>query len=145
MADLGAVTELINAKNLQLRDNSGADIYVALTDLVLHGGRVEVRDSHTGLGAVYSYGAGDHWMTFTLTGTPVEINSIIALNNITGTGDMTSNDWEIRGTTLSSGETITLDAPGFLRDWDLRKAPEGKVKLDCFVRITSDTIVVTVV
>jgi len=142
MADLGAVGEIINAKNLELQISPNT--YVALQDLLLHGGRPEVRDEHTGLGAIYSYGAGEHFMTFTLTLTPVEANDLVSKNDITATGDMPSSLWLVVGDTLSSDETITFTCTGILRDWDLRKAPLGKVKLDCFVRITPDTIATAV-
>ncbi len=142
MADRGAVGELINNKNLELR--LGGDTYAALTDLILHGGRTETREVHTGLGAVYTYGAGDHFMTFTLSLTPVEADDIISKNDIDSNGDMPSSTWTVVGVTKASGETITFTCTGILRDWDLRKGQEGKVKLDCFIRITPDTIVVVV-
>ncbi len=115
--------------------------YVGLQDLNIHIGRPEFRDPSTGLGAVYTYGKGDHHMTFTLLATSPELDTLAALNDIDGNGAMPTTSWTIVAKDLS-GATKTFTCTGVLNPIDIRKAAEGKLFIDCFVRITPDTVAV---
>jgi hypothetical protein len=112
-----------------------------LQDLNIHIGRPEFRDATTDAGALYTYGKGDHWMTFTLLATTPELDSLAALNDIDGDGDMTSTSWTIVATDISSASK-TFTCTGILNPIDIRKGAEGKLFIDCRVRITPDTVAV---
>jgi hypothetical protein len=139
MANIGEITEIVNSTELQLK--VGADVYILLTDLQVHVGRPEDRTPTTDGGALYTYGKGDHWMSFTLVASTPEIDSLAALNDIDTDGDLTSTAWIVVANNVA-GASKTLTCTGFLREMDLRKTPEGKVMIDCIVRITSDTLAV---
>jgi len=138
MVNIGEKTEIINASELTLQ--VGDDTYIMLTNLQMHVGRPEDRTPTTDAGALYTYGKGDNWFTATLVLTQPEAGSLNTLTQIDGDGDMTSRDWKIVGTALDS-TTVTYAATGVLRDYDIRKTPEGTVEIDIFVRITTDTVV----
>lgn len=141
MANIGEIAELVNSDELTLQ--VGADTYIMLTDLVVHVGRTENRVATTDAGALYSYGKGQNFMTFTLQVTTPELSSLNTLTQIDGNGDMTSTDWKVVGNNLS-GSTKTGAATGILKEYDMKKGTDGKyVEIDCFVRITTDTFVIT--
>lgn len=140
MANLGEITEIVNASELTLE--VGADTYILLTNLVLHIGRTEDRVATTDAGALYSYGKGDSFFTATLIVSTPELSSLNTLTQIDSDGDMTSTAWKIVAKDVSAA-TKTFAATGVLKDIDIRKAPEGKVEIDIFVRITGDTITVS--
>ena len=146
MANLGEITEIINAENLTL--DVGSDKYILLENLVINIGRSEIRDVVTDGGPLYSYGAGDNWFTATLILGVQELldtNSVgfNKLTQIDSNGDMPSRAWLIKGTQINGSDTIQWAATGVLRDYQVKKEAEGKVKIDIFVRITSDTVAVT--
>jgi len=140
MADLGAITEIVNASELTLE--VGADVYIMLTNLVIHIGRTEDRVATTDAGALYTYGKGDSFFTATLLVTTPELSSLNTLTQIDADGDMTSTAWKVVAKDVS-GATKTFAATGILKEYDVRKAPEGKVEIDIFVRITGDTITIS--
>lgn len=140
MANLGEITEIVNASELTLE--VGADNYILLTNLNLHVGRPEDRTATTDGGALYTYGKGDHWFTATLIVSTPELSSLNTLGETDSDGDMTSTAWKIVAADVS-GSTKTFAATGVLRDYDVRKPQEGKVMIDIFVRITGDTITIS--
>jgi hypothetical protein len=140
MANLGEITEIVNASELTLE--VGADTYIMLTDLQIHIGRIEDRVATTDAGALYTYGKGDNWFTATLLVTTPELSSLNTLTQIDSDGDMTSTAWKIVAKDISSA-TKTFAATGVLRDYDVRKPEEGKVAIDIFVRITGDTVTIS--
>lgn len=138
----GSVATLMLSTETQLK--LAGDEWVLLKDLQVHIGRPEDRTPTTDAGAIYTYGKGDHWLTFTVIGSPTEIDSLAALNEIDANGGMpTASTWTVVGTAVS-GAVATLTCTGYLRDMDYRKGTEGKVELDCFIRITADTVAVAV-
>jgi len=150
MPDLGAITEIVNSAELTLE--VGSDVYVALMNLQIHIGRTEQRDATTDLGPLYSYGKGDNFFTATLLLTGPELDgtsftnattaaSFNELTQITANGVMNEIDWKIVAKDRA-GNSKTLTATGVLRDYDVRKSPEGKVEIDLFVRITGDIIAI---
>lgn len=140
MANLGEITEIVNASELTLE--VGSDNYILLTNLNLHVGRPEDRTATTDGGALYTYGKGDHWFTATLIVSTPELSSLNTLGETDSDGDMTSTAWKIVAADVS-GSTKTFAATGVLRDYDVRKPQEGKVMIDIFVRITGDTITIS--
>ncbi len=140
MANLGEVSEIVNAENLTLE--VGADNYILLENLDIHIGRTEIRDVTTDGGPLYSYGSGDNWFTATLVVSTPELSTLNTLTQIDGDGDMTSTSWKIVANNVN-GSTKTFAATGVLRDYDVRKPAEGKLKIEIFVRITGDTISIT--
>lgn len=140
MANLGEITEIVNASELTLE--VGADNYILLTNLNLHIGRTEDRIATTDGGALYTYGKGDNYFTATLLVSTPELSSLNTLSQIDSDGDMTSTAWKIVAKDVS-GNTKTFAATGVLRDYDVAKPSEGKVSIDIFVRITGDTITIS--
>jgi len=137
MADIGAITEIVNASELTLE--VGADTYIMLTNLTIHIGRPEDRTATTDGGVLYTYGKGDNFFTATLVVTTPEISSLNTLTQIDSDGDMTSTLWKVVARDVS-GATKTFAATGILREYDVSKPEEGKVNIDIFVRITGDTV-----
>ena len=113
-----------------------------LTDLQIHIGRTEDRIATTDAGALYTYGKGESSFNCTLLATTPELDSLNTLTQIDSDGDMTATAWKIVAADLASG-TKTFAATGVLKEIDIRKAPEGKVEIDLFVRITGDTVSVS--
>jgi len=140
MANLGEITEIINASELTLE--VGSDTYIMLTNLNLHIGRTEERTATTDAGILYTYGKGDNFFTATLVATTPELSSLNTLSQIDTDGDMTSTSWKIVAKDIS-GATKTFAATGVLREYDISKSPEGKILIDIYVRITGDTISIT--
>ena len=140
MANLGEITEIVNASELTLE--VGADNYILLSNLSLHIGRTESRDVVTSGDPLYSYGSGDNYFTATLLVSTPELSTLNTLGQIDSDGDMTSTAWKIIAKNVS-GATKTFAATGVLRDYDISKPSEGKVTIDIFVRITGDTISIT--
>jgi hypothetical protein len=144
MANLGEITEIVNASELTLE--VGADNYILLTNLSLHIGRPEDRVATTDGGALFTYGKGDNYFTATLLVSTPELGdatgSLNDLTKIDSDGDMTSTDWKIVAKNVS-GATKTFAATGILREYDISKPSEGKVSIDIFVRITGDDITIT--
>ena len=137
MANLGEITEIVNASELTLE--VGSNTYIMLKDLQIHIGRPEDRTATTDAGVLYTYGKGDNFFTATLVVTTPEISSLDTLTILDSDGDMPTQDWKIVARNLA-GATKTFAATGVLREYDIRKPEEGKVEIDIFVRITGDTI-----
>jgi len=140
MANLGEITEIVNASELTLE--VGSDNYILLTNLNIHIGRTEDRIATTDGGALYTYGKGENFFTATLLVSTPELSSLNTLSQIDTDGDMTSTAWKIVAKDVS-GATKTFAATGVLKEYDVNKAPEGKVAIDIFVRITGDTITIS--
>jgi hypothetical protein len=140
MANLGEITEIVNASELTLE--VGSNNYILLTNLNLHIGRPEDRTATTDGGALFSYGKGDNWFTATLLVSTPELSSLNTLGQIDSDGDMTATSWKIVAKDVS-GSTKTFAATGVLREYDVSKPTEGKVSIDIFVRITGDTITIS--
>ncbi len=140
MANLGEITEIVNASELTLE--VGSDTYIMLTNLQIHIGRTEDRVATTDGGALYTYGKGENFFTATLLITTPELSTLNTLTQIDSDGDMTATSWKIVARNLAAA-TKTFAATGILKEYDIRKAPEGKVEIDLFVRITGDTVTVS--
>ncbi len=145
MSDLGVKTEISNASEGKLK--LGSDTYIGLLDLHVHIGRPEDRAPTTDAGALYTYGKGDNWMTFTLVATTPEIKSLIDFNILGTNGGLNNDGAELSYTIIVldvKGDNATLTCTGVMRAIDLRKPQQGKWEIDCDVRITTDAVAVTV-
>ena len=131
MANLGEITEIVNASELTLEVGSDN-----------HCGRPEDRVATTDAGPVYSYGKGENFFTATLLVSTPELSTLNTLTQTDANGALTSTAWKIVAKDVS-GSTKTFAATGVLRDYDVSKPTEGKVNIDIFVRITGDTISIT--
>lgn len=140
MANLGEITEIVNASELTLE--VGSDTYILLKNLEVTIGRTEARDVTTDGGPLYSYGAGDNFFSATLLVSTPEADSLNTLTQIDANGDLTSTAWKIVAKNVA-GASKTFAATGVLRDFTIRKPEEGKVEIDIFVRITGDTVTVS--
>ena len=140
MANLGEITEIVNASELTLE--VGSDNYILLTNLNLHIGRTEDRIATTDGGALYTYGKGENFFTATLIVSTPELSSLNTLGQIDSDGDMTPTSWKIVARNIA-GATKTFAATGVLKEYDITKPAEGKVSIDIFVRITGDTITIS--
>jgi len=109
MANIGEITEIVNASELTLE--VGADIYIMLTNLVIHIGRTEDRTATTDAGALYTYGKGENFFTGTLVVTTPELSSLNTLTQIDSDGDMTSTLWKIVAADLITLVTSSSDIP----------------------------------
>lgn len=140
MANLGEITEIVNASELTLE--VGSDNYILLTNLNLHIGRTEDRIATTDGGALYTYGKGENFFTATLIVSTPELSSLNTLGQIDSDGDMTATSWKIVAKDVA-GASKTFAATGVLKEYDVSKPAEGKVTIDIFVRITGDTITIS--
>ena len=144
MANIGEITEIVNASELTLE--VGSDNYILLTNLQLHIGRPEDRTATVDGGALFTYGKGDNFFTATLLVSTPELGDLTPtfnfLTKIDSDGDMPSRSWKIVARDLA-GATKTFAVTGILREYDMRKGEEGKVEIDIFVRITADTVTIT--
>lgn len=153
---LGAIAEICNATETRLAVDTGSgsyDFYGQLTDLELKIGRTEQRDVTTDGGPLYSYGAGDNFLSgtllftgpevsgtdFTNTSTPASFNELTQGN---GSGSQEEIDWLLI-VKDSAGNERFFSITGVLRDYTIRKPSEGKTQVDIFIRITSDTITIS--
>ena len=64
MANIGEVTELVNNEKLTLE--VGSDTYILMQDITVNIDRPIDRQTTSGGGVVYFYGAGDNFIQFTL-------------------------------------------------------------------------------
>jgi len=136
MANIGEISEIVNASETTLE--VGADTYILLKNLAIDISRTEKRDATTA-GPLYNYGRGDNSFTATLIVSTPELTSLNTLTQTDSNGAMTSTLWKIVANDVS-GTTRTFAATGVLRDYQVRRAEEGKLEIDIFVRITGDTI-----
>ena len=144
MANLGEITEIVNASELTLE--VGADTYAPLTDLTLHIARPEERTATTGLGPNYTYGKGDNWFRGTLEVTTPELGDVTPsfnfLSKTNTNGDLPSRAWKIVARDVS-GATKTYAVTGVLPEYEIKKPQEGKATIEIFVRITGDSVTIT--
>ena len=140
MADIGTIAEIVNNSELTLE--VGSDIYIMLTNLVIHVGNTEDRIATTDADALYSYGKGEHFFTATLTVTTPELSSLNTLTAVDANGDLTSTSWKIVAKDVS-GATKTFAATGVLKEYDVRKGESGLLEIDIFVRITGNTVTIS--
>ena len=143
MSQIGEKTEIANASEGHLI--LGGLIYVMLKDFVLHVGRPEDRMPTTDEGALYTYGKGDNWMTFTLVSTTPELKTIVDYNILGANGGINNDGgtlaWTMEIIDLAGGKA-TFTTTGNMRKVEIIKNREGKWDIECDVRITTDSVAV---
>lgn len=143
MANLGEISELVNAQNLKLE--VGANRYIMLQELDFHLGRPEAREPTTDGGVQYFYGKGDHYFDATLLLTTPEISVFNALTQLSTTGDLTSTAFKIVATPRTASNSVaTITVNAVLPDFNIVKPVEGGVIFRIRFRITNDTVSVVV-
>ena len=139
MADFGADSTLINADQVLLKVASNT--YLQLQDIKTHFGRPEFREPTTNGGIKYYYGSGENHFTCELLATKSEVDSLNTLTKRVS-GNMTETAYTLLCTD-KTGNTASVAMTAVLRDFDMSGQAEGAFKFDCFFRITSDAITVT--
>ena len=141
MADIGAISELVNAQNLKLQ--LGSDRYIMLQELELHLGRPEAREPTTDGGVQYFYGKGDHYFDATLLLTTPEISTFNAFTELDANGDMPTNSYNIIATPRSGSPVSTVTVNAVVPDFNVVKPVEGGTIFRLRFRITDDKVVVS--
>ena len=141
MADIGAISELVNAQNLKLQ--LGSDRYIMLQELELHLGRPEAREPTTDGGVQYFYGKGDHYFDATLLLTTPEIASFNALTELNDNGNMTENTYNIISTPRTGSPVSTVTVNAVVPDFNVVKPVEGGTIFRLRFRITDDKVTVS--
>jgi len=140
MANLGEITELVNAQNLKL--DVGVNRYIMLQELDFHLGRPEAREPTTDGGVQYFYGKGDHYFDCTLLLTTPEISTFNALTELDANGDLTSTAYKIISEPRGGGADITITVNAVLPEFNIVKPIEGGVIFRIRFRIIDDTVTV---
>lgn len=138
MANIGEVSELVNAQNLKL--DVGSDRYVMLQELDFHLGRPEAREATTDGGVQYFYGKGDHYFDATLLLTTPEISTFNDLTELDSNGDLTSTSFDIVAEPRGGGSDVTITVNAVLPDFNIVKPVEGGVIFRVRFRITDDVV-----
>lgn len=150
MADIGNISELVNAQNLKLELVSSTSPvsqtlgrYIMLQDLDFHLGRPEAREPTTDGGVIYYFGKGDHYFDATLLLTTPEIITFNALTVLDSDGNLPSNVINIIAEPRGGGADVTIQVTAELPDFNISKPVEGGVIFRMRFRITTDTVSVT--
>ena len=141
MANIGEITEFVNNDEFTLE--VGSNNYIGLEDLVVKVGNVEYRSNTNDSGPTHFLGGGDNFFTFVLVLTDPEYSSLNTLTQLDGSGIPTSTAWLIKTEGLD-GTTTSMAATGYLRDYVVSKGAKGYLNIACFVRITTNTVGITV-
>jgi hypothetical protein len=141
MANIGEITELVNAQNLKL--DVGVNRYIMLQELDFHLGRPEAREPTTDGGVQYFYGKGDHYFDCTLLLTTPEISTFNALTELDANGDLTSTAYKIISEPRGGGADVTITVNAVLPEFNIVKPIEGGIIFRIRFRITDDTVTVS--
>ena len=138
MANIGEVSELVNAQNLKL--DVGSDRYVMLQELDFHLGRPEAREPTTDGGVQYFYGKGDHYFDATLLLTTPEIKDFADKNALDSNGNLETTTFKIVATSRGpSPTTSTITVIAQVPEFDIIKPVEGGLIFRVRFRIIQDT------
>ena len=141
MANLGEVTELVNAQNLKL--DTGGNRFIMLQDLDFHLGRPEAREPTTDGGVQYFYGKGDHYFDATLLLTTPEISTFNDLTELDANGDLTTTIFKIISEPRGGGANAIITVNAQLPDFNITKPIEGGLIFRVRFRIIDDTVTVS--
>ncbi len=142
MANIGEISELVNAQNLKL--DVGSNRYIMLQELDFHLGRPEAREPTTDGGVQYFYGKGDHYFDATLLLTTPEISSFNALTELDANGDLTTTTFSIVAEPReATNPDVTITVNAVLPDFNIVKPVEGGLIFRIRFRITDDTVTVS--
>jgi hypothetical protein len=143
MADIGAITELVNNEKLLLK--TGNDTFIMMQDCKLNLDRPIAREVTSGAGVVYFFGAGDNSIDFTLLLTTPEldgddINDLIFQSQRDSNGKLPEQTYKIVATNVS-GSSKTISATGTLPHLEIQRlAGVGGVQLVGRIQLTSDSV-----
>ena len=141
MANIGEVTELVNNEKLTLE--VGSDTYILMQDITVNIDRPIDRQTTSGGGVVYFYGAGDNFIQFNLLFSTPEIASLNTLTQRAANGALTSTSWKIVAKNVS-GQTKTITAAGTLPHLEVaRLEGVGGVVMRGRIQLTGDSLSVS--
>lgn len=143
MGNIGEVTELVNNEKLTLE--VGSNTYILMQDLTVNIDRPIDRQTTSGGGVVYFYGAGDNFIQFTLLCSTPEIASLNTLTQRDANGKLTSTTWKVVAKNVSddgSGSgTKTITAAGTLPHLEVaRLEGVGGVVMRGRIQLEGDTL-----
>ena len=146
MADIGAITELVNNEKLLLK--TGNDTFILMQDCKLNLDRPISREVTSGGGVVYFYGAGDNSIDFTLLCSTPELeddsgaSNLIFQNKRDANGALPENTYKIVATDVS-GSSKTISATGTIPHLEVQRlSGVGGVAIVGRIQITGDTVTV---
>ena len=146
MADIGAITELVNNEKLLLK--TGNDTFILMQDCKLNLDRPISREVTSGGGVVYFYGAGDNSIDFTLLCSTPELEDDSGASNLIfqtkrdANGALPENTYKIVATDVS-GSSKTISATGTIPHLDVQRlSGVGGVAIVGRIQITGDTVTV---
>ncbi len=146
MADIGAITELVNNEKLLLK--TGNDTFILMQDCKLNLDRPISREVTSGGGVVYFYGAGDNSIDFTLLCSTPELEDDSGASNLIfqtkrdANGALPENTYKIVATDVS-GSSKTISATGTIPHLEVQRlSGVGGVAIVGRIQITGDTVTV---
>jgi len=134
MADIGAITEVINATKVHL--DLGSDRHILLQELDFHIGRAESREP-ADIGSVYFYGQHDNYFDATLLLSSPEINTFVGYTVLDSNGALPENTFSLIYNDVN-GATKTIGVDCVIPTLDFSKPVEGGVKTRMRFRITEE-------
>jgi len=151
MADIGGIAEIVNAEKLLLM--TGSDTWILMQDCRLNIDRPISRQTTSGGGAIYFFGAGDNSIDFTLLCSTPELASTSGVTNLiyqtnrdATTGALPSQSYKIRATNItgSTNDEATLTATGTLPHLEVQRLEGvGGVVITGRIQLTTDSITTT--
>ena len=146
MADIGAITELVNNEKLLLQ--TGSDTFVLMQDCRFNLDRPISRQTTSGSGVVYFFGSGDNSIDFTLLCSTPELEDSSGAGNLVyqtqrdANGALPTATYKIKATDVS-GATKTISATGVIPHLEVqRMAGVGGVVMNGRIQLTGDTVTV---
>ena len=144
MADIGGITEIVNNEKLLLK--LGGDTFILMQDCRFNLDRPISRQTTSGGGVVYFFGAGDNSIDFTLIcSTPELADSAGAGNLIYQTkrltnGNLPTSTYKIKATDVS-GASKTISATGTIPHLEIQRMEGGGgVVGNGRIQLTDDTV-----
>ena len=114
-----------------------------MQDITVNIDRPIDRQTTSGGGVVYFYGAGDNFIQFTLLCSTPEIASLNTLTQRDANGALTSTSWKIVAKNVS-GQTKTITAAGTLPHLEVaRLEGVGGVVMRGRIQLTGDSLSVS--
>jgi len=146
MADIGAITELVNNEKLLLQ--TGSDTFVLMQDCRFNLDRPISRQTTSGSEVVYFFGSADNSIDFTLLCSTPELADSSGAGNLLyqikrdANGALPTATYKIKATDVS-GASKTISATGVIPHLEIqRMAGVGGIVINARIQLTTDTITV---
>jgi len=145
MADIGGITEIVNNEKLLLK--LGGDTFILMQDCRFNLDRPISRQTTSGGGVVYFFGAGDNSIDFTLLLSTPEMEDsgatgLIGLTERDANGALTSMAITIVATDIS-GSSKTITATGTLPHLEVQRMEGvGGIVFNGRIQLTGDSVTV---